>query len=106
MAILRLASGLEIRNNRVLVSGPLGGGQMTSVSRLTTTEGRRITARGRRLAELAGAVASISLLLAGMASTQASAGAPTATAARPGNWIRLGLSQNAPAAVWRAPDAR
>jgi hypothetical protein len=79
---------------------------MTSVSRLTTTEGRRITARGRRLAELAGAVASISLLLAGMASTQASAGAPTATAARPGNWIRLGLSQNAPAAVWRAPDAR
>lgn len=78
----------------------------------TAANGRRQAAmlgrrwQPRRLASLTGAAATLSLLLAGIAVTTAEAGPRTPVSATPGTWIRLGLSQNAPAAVWRAPDDR
>jgi len=46
------------------------------------------------------------MLLAGITITQAAASPVAPVSVGPGSWIKLGPSQNAPAAVWRAPDNR
>lgn len=79
---------------------------MVTGARRLTRAGRRQEPRRHRVLHLAFVAASLSVLLAGVASTQAVAGPRTPAGVRPGKWLPLGPSQNAPAAVWRAPDKR